>query len=93
VLCGRRLDAAAAAATGLVLSVTTDDGLLEAATDLARRVATAPRDLVLLTKRSLYEERHMSPEQAMELEEERQLWSLRQHTTAERLRALAPRER
>jgi enoyl-CoA hydratase len=92
VLCRQRLDAEAAGAAGLVLTVVPDDELLDAATDLARRAAAAPRELVLLTKRSLREEPALPHEEAMAREEERQLWSLRQPATAARLRRLARRD-
>jgi enoyl-CoA hydratase/carnithine racemase len=59
MLAGRRLDAAAAHAAGLVLDVAADDQLLATSEDLGRRVARAPRDLVLATKRSLYEETNL----------------------------------
>jgi enoyl-CoA hydratase len=90
-LCRRRLDAAAALAAGLVLTATTDEDLLATAHDLARGAAATPRDLVLLTKRSLHEERGSTAEQAMDLEEERQMWSLRLPATAAGLRAAAGR--
>ena len=92
-LCRRRLDAAAAQAAGLVLDVTADDDLLAAADALARAAAAAPRELVLLTKRSLHEERSLTAEQAMALEEERQMWSLQLPSTAEGLRAAAHKVR
>lgn len=90
-LCRRRLDAAEAQAAGLVLATTADQDLLAMADELARNAAAAPRDLVLLTKRSLYEEQSMTAEQAMNLEEERQMWSLRLPTTVHGLRAAARR--
>jgi len=92
-LCGRRLDAATAQAAGLVLDVTADDDLLAATDALARAAAAAPRELVLLTKRSLHEERSLTAEQAMALEEERQMWSLQLPSTAEGLRAAGRKSR
>jgi enoyl-CoA hydratase len=92
-LCRRRLDAAEAQAAGLVLEATSDDAVLETAEGLARAAAAAPRELVLLTKRSLQEERALSVEEAMTLEEERQMWSLRLPSTAEGLRAAARKSR
>jgi enoyl-CoA hydratase len=89
VLCRRRLTAAQAQAAGLVLEATPDEALLETAEGLARAAAATPRELVLLTKRSLREERALSVEEAMRLEEERQMWSLRLPATAEGLRAAA----
>jgi enoyl-CoA hydratase len=86
VLAGRRLDANAAAAAGLVLDVTADDDLLPTAHELAGRIVSAPRDLVLLTKQSLREEPTLTHEHAMALEEERQMWSLGLESTAARLR-------
>jgi enoyl-CoA hydratase len=91
VLAGRRLDAAAAAAAGLVLIVTPEHDLLPAAMELALQATAAPRDLVLLTKRSLQEEPYLTAAEAMALEEERQLWSLRLDSTGARLRSLARR--
>jgi enoyl-CoA hydratase len=92
-LCRRRLDAAAAQAAGLVLETTADDDLLATADALARAAAATPRELVLLTKRSLQEERSLTVEQAMALEEERQMWSLTRPSTADGLRAAARRAR
>lgn len=86
-LCRRRLDAAQAQATGLVLEATSDQALLASADGLARAASAAPRDLVLLTKRSLHEEQALDVDAAIALEEERQLWSLRLPGTAAGLRA------
>ena len=85
VLCGQRLDATAAQAVGLVLTTAPDDQLLDTADALARQAAAAPRALVLLTKKSLHEEADLTTEQAMELEEERQMWSFRLPSTAKGL--------
>lgn len=90
-LCRRRLDAAQAQATGLVLEATPDEVLLVSADELACAAAAAPRDLVLLTKRSLHEEQALDVDAAMALEEERQLWSLALPETAAALRAAAGR--
>lgn len=90
-LCRRRLDAAQAQATGLVLEATSDEALLAAADDLARAAAAAPRELVLLTKRSLHEEQALDVDAAMALEEERQLWSLRLPEAAAGLQAAGRR--
>lgn len=91
VLAGRRLDAAAARAAGLVLDVVADDQLSTAADELAARIGRAPRELVLTTKRSLGEEADLTAEAAMELDEQRQMWSLQLPSTAQGLRALARR--
>jgi enoyl-CoA hydratase len=91
-LCRRRLDAAQAQAAGLVLDAVADDELLASADALAGAAAATPRELVLLTKRSLHEERSLSVEEAMALEEERQLWSLQLPSTAEGLRAAARKD-
>jgi enoyl-CoA hydratase len=93
VLCGRRLEAAAALTEGLVFATAADDELLTTADELARRAASAPRELVLVTKRSLQEEPTLDTDEAMALEEERQLWSLRLPATADGLRAAARRRR
>ncbi len=90
-LCGHRLDAAGAQAAGLVLAATPDGALRDVAGGLARAAASAPRDLVLLTKRSLGEEETLSAEEALELESARQMWSLTLPATAEGLRAAARR--
>ena len=93
-LCRRRLDAPAAQAAGLVLTAAPDDKeLLATAVALAHAAAVAPRDLVLLTKRSLREAEALTVDQAIALEAERQLWSLRLPTTADGLRAAAQRSR
>lgn len=90
-LCGRRLDAAEADTAGLVLAATPDDELPAAADELARAAAAAPRELVLLTKRSLREEEDLGVDAALDLETERQLWSLRLPATAAGLRASSRR--
>ena len=92
-LCRRRLDAPAAQAAGLVLTAAPDKELLATAVALAHAAAVAPRDLVLLTKRSLREAEALTVDQAIALEAERQLWSLRLPTTADGLRAAAQRSR
>lgn len=92
-LCRRRLDAEQAQAAGLVLDAVADDELFGAADALAKAAAATPRELVLLTKRSLHEERSLTHEQAMALEEERQLWSLQLPSTAAGLRAAARKAR
>jgi enoyl-CoA hydratase/carnithine racemase len=92
-LCRRRLDAEQARAAGLVLKTTTDEELLATAEGLARAAAATPRELVLLTKRSLQEEQALTVEEAMALEEERQMWSLRLPATVDGLRAAARRSR
>lgn len=92
-LCRARLTATQAQAAGLVFTTTPDDELLDAAHGLARAAAEAPRELVLLTKRSLHEERSLTVEEAMALEEERQMWSLRLASTAEGLRAAGVQSR
>jgi enoyl-CoA hydratase len=92
-LCRRRLNAAEAQAAGLVLTATTAEDLLTTADGLARSAAATPRDLVLLTKKSLYEEQGLTAEQAMDLEEERQMWSLRLPATTEGLRTAAGQSR
>lgn len=92
-LCRHRLDAAQAQAAGLVLAATPDEELLATADRLARAAAAAPRELVLLTKRSLHEERSLDVEAAMVLEEERQMWSLQLPSTAATLRAADRRGR
>ena len=86
VLCRRRLDATEAQTAGLVLTATPDAELLATADALARGAAATPRELVLLTKRSLAEEPSLTVEEAMALEEERQMWSLRLPSTIEGLR-------
>lgn len=90
-LCRKRLTATEAETAGLVLAATTDDELLATADGLARAAAAGPRELVLLTKRSLHEEQTMTVEQAMALEEERQMWSLRLPATAEALQTAGQR--
>jgi enoyl-CoA hydratase len=88
-LCRRRLDAAEAQAAGMMLAATPDAELLATADALARGAAATPRELVLLTKRSLAEEPSLTVDEATALEEERQMWSLRLPSTIEGLRAAA----
>ena len=90
-LCRRRLDAAEAHKAGLILAATPDEELLPTAEGLARSAAATPRELVLLTKRSLREERSLDVEEAMTLEEERQMWSLQLPGTVAGLRVAARR--
>ena len=92
-LCRRRLDACAAQAAGLVLTAVPDGELLATADALAHAAAAAPRELVLLTKRSLREVAALTVDEAAALEAERQMWSLRLPATAEGLRAAARRTR
>jgi enoyl-CoA hydratase len=92
-LCRWRLDADQARVAGLVLETTNDEELLATAEGLARAAAATPRELVLLTKRSLREEQVLTVEEAMALEEERQMWSLRLPATVNGLRAAARRSR
>jgi enoyl-CoA hydratase/carnithine racemase len=78
-----------AVGAGMNLALVCD--LRIAADELAARIGRAPRELVLTTKRSLGEEADLTAEAAMELEEQRQMWSLQLPSTAQGLRALARR--
>ena len=89
VVFGEVLDGAEAERVGLVHRCVDDDELLDAAHTMARRAASAPRELVLVTKKTIGEMADVADHPAAVARElEPQLWSTRQPWFAERLAAL-----
>lgn len=92
VLFGDVLDGAAAERHGLVHRCVPDDELLAVAQEMAARAASAPRELLIETKKTLLDvasiDRH---DEAMQRELGPQLWSTRQPFFAERVAAFAAR--
>lgn len=92
VLFGEVLDGREAADAGLVWRCVDDDGLLDAAHDLATRAAANPRELVRRTKATLAEVATVDDHPAaVERELATQLWSMDRPEFAERLAALRRR--
>lgn len=89
VIFGEVLDGAEAERTGLVHRAVDDDQLMTAARDLAAGAASAPRDLVVLTKATIKSmagvESHAA---AVQAELGPQVWTARQPWFAERIAAL-----
>ncbi|MDA2959807.1 MAG: enoyl-CoA hydratase [Actinomycetota bacterium] len=89
VIFGEVLDGAEAERTGLVHRAVADDQLMAAARDLAAGAASAPRDLVVLTKATIKSmagvESHAA---AVQAELGPQVWTARQPWFAERIAAL-----
>jgi enoyl-CoA hydratase len=92
VLFGQVLDGEGAAAAGLVWRCVEDDALLDEATALAARAASAPRALAFEVKSSLRDMAAITAhEDAVERELDPQVWSVEQPWFAERLAALQKR--
>lgn len=86
VIFGEVLDGAEAERVGLVHRCVDDDQLLSAAHEMAARAASAPRDLVLLTKQTIKDMAHIAQHPAaVKRELVPQLWSTRQPWFAERI--------
>jgi len=89
VIFGEVLDGVEAERTGLVFRAVDDDQLMAAARDLAAGAASAPRDLVVLTKATIKSmagvESHAA---AVQAELGPQVWTARQPWFAERIAAL-----
>ena len=92
VLFGERLDGRRAVDVGLAWACVADDAVVDAAVDLARRVADAPRELARRVKATL-QQWHEVPTHAAAVEAEigPQVWSLHQPEFQERLAALRAR--
>jgi enoyl-CoA hydratase len=89
VLFGDVLDGAEAQRVGLVYRCVDDGALLDAAQELAERAASAPRELSIVTKRTLAEMRVVVDHaEAVDRELEPQVWSTRQPWFEERIAAL-----
>lgn len=92
VLFGEVLDGEDAARVGLAYRCVDDDQLLDAAHAMAARAASAPRELVIATKRTIATMAGVADHPtAVETELEPQLWSTTQPWFAERLAALQSR--
>lgn len=92
VVFGEVLDGAEAARLGLAYRCVDDDALLDEARAMAARAASAPRELVLVTKATIRDMADIADHPAAVARElEPQLWSTRQPWFAERLAALQAR--
>jgi enoyl-CoA hydratase len=92
VLFGEVLDGAAAERHGLVHRCVPDEELLAVAKEMAARAASAPRELVIETKKTLRDVAAIDDhDEAMSRELGPQLWSTRQPFFAERVAAFAAR--
>ena len=92
VLFGEVLDGEEAARVGLAFRCYDDDELMPAAQAMAARAASAPRELVTATKRTIGTMAGVADHPtAVDTELEPQLWSTRQPWFAERLAALQAR--
>jgi enoyl-CoA hydratase len=89
VVFGEVLDGAEAERVGLAYRCVDDDALLDTAHAMAARAASAPRELVIVTKATIQAMADIDEHPAaVERELEPQLWSTRQPWFAERIAAL-----
>ena len=92
VVFGQVLDGTEAARLGLVYRCVAEDELVEQAQAFARGAASAPRELAIVTKRTIREIVAVGThEAAVDRELEPQLWSVQQRWFAERIAALKAR--
>jgi enoyl-CoA hydratase len=92
VVFGQVLDGAEAERVGLVYRCVAEDELLAQAQQFAAGAASAPRELAIVTKRTIADMAAVGTHaQAVERELEPQLWSVQQPWFAERLAALKAR--
>ena len=92
VVFGEILDGAEAQRVGLAYKCVPDVELMSVAHAMATRAASAPRELAILTKRTIQEMANVAThEQAVAKELEPQVWTTRQPWFAERLAALQTR--
>jgi enoyl-CoA hydratase len=92
VVFGQVLDGTEAARVGLVYRCVAEDELVEQAQTFARGAASAPRELAIVTKRTIREIVAVGThEAAVDRELEPQLWSVQQPWFAERIAALKAR--
>ncbi|HZB42409.1 MAG TPA: enoyl-CoA hydratase [Ilumatobacter sp.] len=92
VVFGQVLDGTEAARLGLVYRCVAEDELVEQAQAFARGAASAPRELAIVTKRTIREIVAVGThEAAVDRELEPQLWSVQQPWFAERIAALKAR--
>jgi enoyl-CoA hydratase len=89
VVFGDVLDGAEAERIGLVHRCVDDDQLLSAAQEMAARAASAPRELAIVTKKTIQDMALVAThDEAVDREIEPQVWSTRQPWFAERVAAL-----
>jgi enoyl-CoA hydratase len=89
VIFGEILDGAEAERVGLVWKCVDDDALLATAHEMAARAASAPRELLKVTKETIQAMSGIDAHSdAVKREIEPQVWSTRQPWFAERLAAL-----
>jgi len=89
VVFGEVLDGTEAERVGLVYRCVEDDELMPTVRAMAERAASAPRDLVVLTKQTIKDMAHVSQHPAaVKRELDPQLWSTRQPWFAERIAKL-----
>ncbi|GDX33495.1 enoyl-CoA hydratase [Actinomycetes bacterium] len=92
VVFGEILDGNEAQRIGLVYKCVPDDELMSASRVMAVRAASAPRELAILTKRTIQEMANIAThEEAVAKELEPQVWTTRQPWFAERLAVLQSR--
>ena len=92
VIFGEILDGHEAQRVGLVYKCVPDDELIATARVMAVRAASAPRELAIITKRTIQEMANVAThEEAVAKELEPQVWTTRQPWFAERLAALQNR--
>jgi len=92
VLFGEILDGHEAQRVGLVYKCVPDDELMATARVMAVRAASAPRELVIIAKRTIQEMANVAThDEAVAKELEPQVWTTRQPWFAERLAALQNR--
>ena len=92
VVFGQVLDGAEAERVGLVYKCVDDDKLLGAAQEMAARAASAPRELVIATKKTLQQMADVGTHpEAVRGELGPQAWSVQQPWAAERIAALQAR--
>jgi enoyl-CoA hydratase len=92
VVFGQVLDGAEAARIGLVYRCVPEDELVDQSQALARGAASAPRELAIVTKRTIRDMAGVaSHAAAVDRELEPQLWSVQQPWSIERIAALKAR--
>ncbi len=92
VIFGEILDGHEAQRVGLVYKCVPDDELMATARVMAVRAASAPRELAIITKRTIQEMANVAThDEAVAKELEPQVWTTRQPWFAERLAALQNR--
>lgn len=89
VLFGKTLSGRQAEARGLAWECVADDGLMDASLAFADGLADTARELLIRTKSSMQKTRWIEmQEQALEVEYEQQVWSIRQESAAQALQAM-----